>query len=213
MLSSSSAVLLFLAASLSVADAWYCECGTYCPDAVKKFRAPLPCPAGSYCTRSAYNATSFPKPCPAGNVCPRGSCLPLPCPCGYKCPAKTTAAIICQPPFYCPKQNSTTQTLCPIGSKCDLPGMCVPTACEPGTYVSCAGKKSCDPCPKGRFCATPTSSVLCPAGFFCPAASSQPIPCPPNKSCPAGSWKAQWYCSALHRLRLLRTRLSAVVIT
>ena len=188
MTSIQSAVLLLAAASLSVVDAWYCDCGKYCPDPVKKFRAPVICPAGSYCQKSAYNATSHPTPCPAGSYCPEGACSPIDCPCGYKCPPKSPAPIECQSPFYCPGTKNSAQTLCPIGYKCDTPGMCEAIKCLPGTYVSCAGKKSCDACPKGRFCATPTSSVLCPAGFFCPEGSSAPQPCPVGKACPLGSY-------------------------
>jgi hypothetical protein len=190
MASFNTALLLLAAASLSAVDAWNCACGFYCPDPVKKFRAPLVCPAGSFCKRSGYNATSFPTPCPAGSFCPKGSCAPSDCPCGYKCPPKSPDMIQCQPPFYCPGTKNSAQTLCPIGAKCDEPGMCEIKKCPPGTFVSCAGKKTCDLCPKGRFCATPTSSVLCPAGFFCPEGSSAPTPCPADKSCPLGSHKA-----------------------
>ena len=190
----SATILLFAAASLSVADAWYCECGTYCPDPVKKFRAPVACPAGSFCKKSKYNATSAPSPCPAGFFCPKSSCTPTPCPCGFKCPAKSSAPIQCQSPFYCPSTKSTAQTLCPIGYMCDKPGMCEATKCAPGTYVSCAGKKSCDTCPKGRYCPTVTTTVLCPAGSYCPEGSSAPTPCPADKHCPRGS--SALYCPA-----------------
>ena len=88
MTSIQSAVLILAAASLSVVNAWYCDCGKYCPDPVKKFHAPVTCPAGSYCTKSAYNATSRPTPCPAGSYCPEGACAPTDCPCGHKCPSK-----------------------------------------------------------------------------------------------------------------------------
>jgi hypothetical protein len=174
-------------AALSLVDAWYCECGNYCPDPVKKFRAPVVCPAGSYCPKSKYNATSFPKPCPAGFFCGKGACTPTPCPCGYKCPAQSAAKIQCQPPFYCPQSKSTAQTVCPLGYKCDQPGMCTPTMCLPGTYVSCVGKKSCDPCAKGRYCPTATSTILCPAGYFCGGGVSAPVLCPAGKYCPLGS--------------------------
>ena len=189
MLSSKCLALLLIGASIYVADAWNCQCGTYCPDPVKKFRSPVACPAGSYCPKSKYNATSFPVACPAGKFCPKGSCAPSACPCGSKCPAKSSAPTLCQPPFYCPKQNSSSMTLCPIGYMCDKPGMCEPSKCEPGTFVTCVGKVSCDACPKGRFCPTVTTSTLCPAGFFCPGSSPEPIPCPPNKRCPLGSHK------------------------
>ena len=77
---------------------------------------------------------------------------------------------------------------------CDKPAMCVPTKCVPGTYVSCAGKKSCDACPKGRYCPTPMTTVLCPAGSYCPEGTSAPTPCPADKHCPRGS--SVLYCPA-----------------
>ena len=338
----STALLILLANFLAVANAWFCDCGFYCPDPVKKFRAPILCPVGDYCTKSLFNRTSFPTTCPAGKQCPTpglcapvdcpcgtycpagssqpipcpvdhfcqvdtivpstcptgtcpnqgmcspqcpnlscdplnpppgfvclndypscgliciddsicgttppvnvpttpvnkpphttpppvfvcgfygteqlscpagfycpsgatpstpiqkvkcpagsscgpGVCAPTPCPCGFKCPAGSSAPTECQPPFYCPNTSSVTMTLCPIGFKCDVPGMCQPTPCPPGTFVTCAGKKSCDACAAGRYCPTPTSSVLCPAGSFCPEGSSAPALCPALSYCPLGS--------------------------
>ncbi len=55
--------------------------------------------------------------------------------------------------------------------------------------MSCAGKKSCDACSAGRYCPTPTTSLLCPAGSFCPEGASAPAPCPAGKHCPLGSSK------------------------
>ena len=148
------AVLFLSAAFLYVVEANYCDCGHYCPDPVKKWHAPLICPAGSYCPRSAYNATSFPTPCPAGSYCAQGVCSPTACPCGYKCPPKSSAAIKCQSPFYCPGTKNSVQKICPIGYKCDQAGMCNATKCLPGTYVSCAGKKSCNACRRAPRAAT-----------------------------------------------------------
>jgi len=146
------------------------------------------CPAGFYCPAGSTPSTPIvPVSCPAGSRCPKGSCLPAGCDCGYKCPAGSAGQIKCQPPFYCPGKNNTKMTLCPIGSMCDQPGMCAPTPCPPGSYVSCAGKKSCDPCPAGRFCSSTTSSVLCPAGSYCPIGATAPTQCPAGRYCPLGS--------------------------
>ena len=65
--------------------------------------------------------------------------------------------------------------------------MCAATQCPPGTFVSCAGKKSCDPCPAGRYCPVPTSSFLCPAGSYCPAGATAPADCPANTASGPGA--------------------------
>ena len=151
----------------------------------------VPCRPGKYCptetTSTGTTAPITPVPCPAGYYCAVGACRPTPCPCGYKCPAGSSAGTLCQPPYHCPGPLASTQTLCPIGHACDRPGMCNATACPPGTFVSCPGKRSCDRCPAGRFCAAPTSSALCPVGYYCPAGSSAPALCPAGHYCRLGS--------------------------
>ena len=149
----------------------------------------VPCPSGFYCPPGPTPSTRIvPVKCPGGYVCAGlGTCNPVPCPCGFKCPEGSAEQIECQPPYYCPHALATSQTVCPIGFKCDKPGLCNATACQPGTFVSCAGKQSCDKCPKGRYCPTATSSVLCPKGFFCPQGSSAPKQCPAKAYCPLGS--------------------------
>lgn len=59
--------------------------------------------------------------------------------------------------------------------------------CPLGTWVSCAGKVRCDACMEGRYCPTVTESLLCPAGFFCPASTYVPIPCPAGTHCFVGA--------------------------
>lgn len=91
------------------------------------------------------------------------------------------------PPFYCPGSGATNQTLCPLGHRCHKPEMCKPQACPLGTFVSCAGKERCDPCPERRYCPNVTRALLCPAGHFCPESSWAPQPCCEGHSCPLGS--------------------------
>jgi len=161
------------------------SCGRTGPDGSP---AQKDCQAGFYCPAGSTASTPIvPVSCPAGFHCPRGSCSPLECECGHKCPAGSSEQIECQPPFYCPGKGNANMTLCPAGSMCDQPRMCAPTPCPPGTYVSCAGKKSCDACPAGRYCSTAASSVLCPAGSYCPRGASAPAQCPASRFCPVGS--------------------------
>ena len=146
------------------------------------------CPAGHYCPSGPTPSTPIvPLPCPAGYYCPPGSCNATACPCGYKCPAGSSEPIQCQPPYYCPGTRNSNMTLCPIGYMCDQPGMCSPTVCPNGTFVTCSGKTWCSPCSAGRYCPSPTMSVLCPAGSYCPSGSSAPTQCPASHYCPLGS--------------------------
>ena len=165
------------------------KCGFYLPHGFPQLASyEQPCRSGYYCPAGATPLTPIsPIKCPAGYYCGKETCHPVPCSCGYKCPAGSSAPIASQPPYYIPNQLATNQTLCPIGHKCDQPAMCNATACANGTYVSCAGKKTCDPCPAGRYCPTVTKSVLCPAGSFCAAGVAWPTKCPANHFCPLGS--------------------------
>ena len=148
------------------------------------------CPAGYYCPAGPTPSTPIVAvQCPAGFYCPKSTCVPVACDCGYKCPAGSPKQIKCQSPFYCPGMQNANMTLCPIGYSCGVPGMCEPTPCCPGTFVTCPGKKTCDPCPKGRYCPTATQSVLCPEGSYCPIGASAPTQCPAGQYCPLGSAK------------------------
>ena len=154
----------------------------------------VPCPPGFYCPSGPSPSTPIvPVKCPGGYVCAGlGTCNPVPCPCGFKCPEGSAEQIECQPPYYCPHALATSQTVCPIGFKCDKPGLCNATACPPGTHVTCAGKRTCDPCDKGRYCPNATTSTLCPKGYYCPLGSSAPTLCPAKAYCPLGSEEPKW---------------------
>ena len=160
-------------------------CGFYVPPG---FPVQIPCKAGDYCPL-APNPTDpiVPRPCPAGAYCPAGACAYINCTCGYKCPPRSSAPTECLPPFYCPGVGNSHQTLCPIGYKCPDKHMCTPIECQPGSYVSCGGKVTCDPCSPGRYCPDPKHSVLCPKGYYCPPGASAPAPCPAGYKCHLGS--------------------------
>ena len=181
------------------------KCGYYSPPGLPQTPSyQQPCRSGYYCPSgsSPYDPIT-PIKCPGGYYCGQKTCNPIPCECGYKCPEGSSAPIASHPPYYIPGKLATSQTLCPIGHKCDKPALCNATKCHNGTFVTCAGKISCDPCAHGRYCPTVTTSVLCPAGWYCaggvytptkcPAnyychiGSSAPIPCPSGTTTPAGS--------------------------
>jgi len=123
-------VIAMVSLTLSVANAWYCECGHFCPDPVKKFRAPHLCPTGFYCTKSAYNATSTPRICSPGHLCPRqGLCATLSCPAGAYCPAGSSAPLPCTAGSYC-LANASAPIPCKSGTY-SVPGATTPAQCTP----------------------------------------------------------------------------------
>jgi hypothetical protein len=89
-----------------------------------------------------------------------------------------------------------------MGYICPTVGMCNATQCPLGTYVSCAGKVTCDDCPVGRYCPEVDKSLICPPGNYCPVRSSAPIPCPAGSYCYIGAkvatlCTAGFYCPAM----------------
>ena len=101
--------LAVAAASFSIAQAWQCPCGSYCPDPVLKYKAPVPYPIGFVCPEGLFNKTSSARPCYNGKYCPTtGTCTPLPCPPGFYCPQGSWQPQPCQRDYYCP-ENSKAQ--------------------------------------------------------------------------------------------------------
>ena len=110
---------LLLPAIISPAQAWNCPCGSFCPDPVKKYKAPILCPAGSYCTEGGFNQTSFPIQCPAGYQCPRqGLCAPRVCPSSSFCVAGSSRPVPCPANTTCPANSSTPVQISPHLSIC-----------------------------------------------------------------------------------------------
>ncbi len=158
-----------------------------------------PCSGGFFCNAGSTSATQ--NPCETGNFCPIGSSGPTICPAGSYCPGQETELPIpcpegtfgnetgledatcsgnCSLGALCPEGSTTNETLCPIGFYCPI-GSAI--FCPGGTFGNETGLS--DPtcsgnCTAGFFClggSTATDSILCPAGTFCPPASSNPTPC------------------------------------
>ncbi|GMH75263.1 hypothetical protein TL16_g06701 [Triparma laevis f. inornata] len=173
-----------------------CPRGFYCPFAKK-----IPCPVGTYCPRDGH---WDPLPCPPGffnamtgqikcTACPRGficpsfgRLMPAICPPGYSCSRGqlTSPNAMCPAGFFCPNGTITSD---PFRNDTTLR----PYPCSPGSY--CLGGVGSDevrlgdfayaqPCTEGFYCelasVDPKGSGLCPAGFLCPAGTSNPIPTP-----------------------------------
>lgn len=170
-----------------LSDCKQCPAGSYC-SAGSIF--PLKCPSRYYCPAGS----DVPTLCEAGFYCPYESPSPTICPQGYYCPNQGTD-LYTKCPFgtYCPN-GSTAPTPCPSGSyslknpnNFSEQDECY--VCEQGTYLASAGSLECLPCTPGYTCeggtitATPTDLAtdkgeICPAGFYCPEGSWDPIACP-----------------------------------
>ena len=80
---------------------------------------------------------------------------------------------------------------CPAGYYCTS-GTDAPVPCQPGTYNPSPGKgipTDCIQCKSGMACpklALTAPSVMCSAGFYCPAGSRQPNET--VNACPAGTY-------------------------
>jgi hypothetical protein len=92
------------------------------------------------------------------------------------------------------------QEVCPLGFKCNTTGLCNATACPLGTFVSCPGKVRCDTCSEGRYCPNVSTSLLCPANFYCPPGTYNPIPCGSGKHSNVGSKNASQCTSSSRRM-------------
>jgi hypothetical protein len=174
----------------------------------------LVCPAGSYCNITGATASS--GPCAAGFACPRNSSTPAPagheCPAGSYCPQGTPAPVPCPAGTFLPtpQQAQLSDCLaCAAGSYCNVSGLtAVSGSCSAG-YVCASGESSPTPaaraCSTGHYClagALTESSCppgeyqdetgrstckKCPAGNYCPLASSVPLTCTPGNYCPANA--------------------------
>ncbi|XP_064159371.1 SCO-spondin [Anguilla rostrata] len=174
--------------------------------------APIPCPAGNYtnlmgqalcsrchagyyCPERISNYTRF--PCPAGFYCPDGTrhATQYPCPRGYYNPEPMTqsldSCLPCPPGHYCEKERLTI-----VSGKCRAGWFCVSAAwnfqpfdLDNYTNANC-------------LCPATSTGGRCQEGYYCPAGSSEPLPCPPGAFCnatglaqPVGPCSPGYYCS------------------
>jgi hypothetical protein len=115
----------------------------------------------------------------------------LPCPGGTLCPDQgTVTPTVCGTGSYCPPASKHS-VLCPIGTFSSRSGLANETEC-----VQCTGGKYCarqgltaptGDCDAGFFCSNGSSlpnpvalafGDISPKGFYAPAGSAQPMPCP-----------------------------------
>lgn len=160
------------------------------------------CPRGSYCVDGLVYA------CPAGSAGllmgeTRPSCAAR-CAEGYACAAGTTSATpaagACRDPsFYCPEGTGSPQPVLPgffslpeaaLSPESPPPVKTGVAACTPGNFCVNGLREKCGAGFLGISSGLSTSSCdgPCPAHFYCPAATTVPLPCGgPSVYCPRGS--------------------------
>ena len=170
----------------NASDCSVCPVGKFCISGSALFSQ---CPSGTFCE----GGNAIPQACFAGSYCPPDSYFQIGCPLGYYCPMNSSSPIVCPIGTYCP-YNSSGPSLCPFGTMAitSVPVRDTVTSscqvCPPGTYGADAYRLSCSPCTEGYVClgntksATPVTDddngYICSAGYYCPVASYQQIPCP-----------------------------------
>ncbi|MGH0137990.1 UNVERIFIED_CONTAM: hypothetical protein FKN15_065321 [Acipenser sinensis] len=186
-----------------------CPVSHYCPGGSAQ---PLPCPAGTYnnltgqakcfqCGAGYYcpekTSTYSDFPCPPGFYCPDGTryATQFPCPRGYYNPEPMTqsldSCLPCPPGHYCEKERLTT-----VSGTCKAGWFCVSAAWNSQPFdLDNYTNANC-------LCPATATGGKCQEGYYCPAGSSEPIPCPPGAYCngsglsrPSGSCSAGYYCS------------------
>ncbi|KAJ8368244.1 hypothetical protein SKAU_G00082720 [Synaphobranchus kaupii] len=167
-----------------------CPVAHYCPPGSA---TPIPCPAGTYanltgqancshchagyyCPGRISNYTRF--PCPAGFYCPDGTrhATQYPCPRGYYNPETMTqsldSCLPCPPGHYCEKERLTD-----VSGKCKAGWFCVSAAWNSQPFdLDNYTNANC-------LCPATSTGGRCQEGYYCPAGSPEPLPCPPGAFC------------------------------
>ncbi|OAF72051.1 hypothetical protein A3Q56_00182 [Intoshia linei] len=146
------------------ADGYFGRCprGHYCPLGSGK---PIQCKSGYYGKDWSQTSIASCVKCSAGYACP------------FKATTSTNNALPCLANFFCKAGSITTTPVDGMsGNLCGLGKMCTQAttaeiSCKAGTYQDEIGKSECK---------------VCKSGFYCPAASTNPIKCPKGYYCPNG---------------------------
>ena len=163
-----------------------CPEGYFCREAIEH---PEPCDAGYICPAGSKKQYA----CAPGTYCPALSAEPTPCPGSFYCPGyRTDIYAKCLNGTYCPESTQFPES-CPAGAfgssnttNIDLNSGCF--YCGAGQYSN-SGSNTCEDCYAGFVCEraarkpNPRDRVVdggyeCPAGSYCPVASTTPVACP-----------------------------------
>lgn len=163
------------------------------------------CPGGTFGALPGLTNSQCSGKCSGGFFCPPGSTSARQQPCGgsnFYCLPGSAAPLTVNDGFY------TTIPQVSIAQEQQHP-------CEPGYFCTFGIRR---PCPAGTFGNTPrlataACSRSCPAGFYCPEGTDEPLPCPPGTFgadkgittaacsglCPLGRY---WYAAAMVQVDL-----------
>ena len=159
------------------------------------------CRGGFYCPGGQNISAPEEYFCLRGYHCPPGSAWPTRCPGGtYQNSTHQTTCNICPQGYYCPP-GSFLPEICPMGAYCPEATE-FPIKCPPGSYsydVGLVDARQCLPCPNGTYCLEGEIVGDCLCGFICRHSSARPDPdyedsrggiCPLGHYCPAGTTEA-----------------------
>ncbi|XP_030258688.1 zonadhesin isoform X7 [Sparus aurata] len=164
-----------------------CPVGHYCVGGVA-----VPCPAGTYGSKEGLQRLRDCTICPAGFYCLEGSSQ------------RPTSQFLCPQGYYCEEGTATPHgSPCPAGTAGEQLGQTSRAACKrcrEGRFCPAGSSGPGLPCARGRYCPAGLEEVICPrgtftphqgaisvkdclkcpAGFYCPEGTSDPVPCPPG---------------------------------
>lgn len=173
----------------SVTPTGDCAAGFYCPAGSIRARM-VPCPVGSFRSKTNGARVEDCGPCPAGYFCTIGCATPRPCPVGMYCLAAAEKPTKCPQGYFgaSPYLRSSGQcTACWSGRFCSVGGLTLPDGeCDPGYY-----------CISNSYVPNPTdgtTGALCPAGGYCPKGSKAAQPCLPGTYSDTTGMKASSEC-------------------
>ncbi|KAJ9462458.1 Cytadherence high molecular weight protein 2, partial [Diplonema papillatum] len=161
-----------------------CPTGYYCPGDTAE---PLICPPGTH-TNTPFMSSC--EPCPAGYYCRAESDetwangkypQPRPCSKGYYCPegASLATEVPCPTGTYNPNLNASAETdcfACDPGRACTVEGLEIPDQdCDPGHLCEHGVNRTN---PNGNN--NRGTGGVCPLGFYCIRAATDPTKCPPG---------------------------------
>lgn len=212
------AVTLDVARNISIGG-YICPAGAYCPEGSAY---ELLCVPGSY---SPSPGAAVCADCPSGRLCPvDATVVPSGCPTGFYCPTRSFIESPCPQGTFSAATNLSDASgcqACSSGSYCATTGLSAPTGpCRAG-FLCVAGSTTASPLSVALLTNVDCSDLIfaqveilkdgilanvtsgsCPAGHYCPAGTTQPVPCPAGfylptlhgasvgdcRSCTAGSF-------------------------
>lgn len=150
-----------------------CPLDSYCPLVAT---APIPCPAGMFAVEGSVSCATYMLP---------------PCRPGWYLPFQATQCSQCPIGSYCYNSqifacdaSSVTMAWLTASTQSTSSAACIqapsaPVQCPSNTLpVYASSYLQCRAAPGYYFIPGTSAATICPAGYYCPAAALQPVPCP-----------------------------------